>query len=343
MKKKPRHILVLRFSALGDVAMTIPAIYSFALENPEVKVTVATRPFFARLFVGAPANLNVKGVDLNDYKGACGLFRLVRIMGGIGADAVADLHDVPRTRAICAWLRLRGVRIARVDKRRRERKRALRGKIRQQNFVDRYADTFRRLGFNMTVDESALPHAWPAPPFEPSAYAVGIAPFARYATKTCPPDSIREACRILASKGYDIYLFGGRGAEAATLAEWERDSERIRSIAGKYTLEEEISLMERMMVMVSMDSANQHLASLAGTRVLTLWGATTPACGFMPYGQREEDSYFKDISCQPCSVAGTKNCPGGHPFFVAFPDPDTIASFIIRRIEHYQKQYTTHL
>ncbi len=53
--------------------------------------------------------------------------------------------------------------------------------------------------------------------------------------------------------------------------------------------------MERMMVMVSMDSANQHLASLAGTRVLTLWGATTPACGFMPYGQREEDSYFKDI------------------------------------------------
>ena len=237
-----------------------------------MKVTVATRPFFARLFVGAPANLNVKGVDLSGYKGAGGLFRLVRIMAGIGADAVADLHDVPRTRAICAWLRLRGVRIARVDKRRRERKRALRGKIRQQNFVDRYADTFRRLGFNMTVDESSLPHAWPAPPFEPSAYAVGIAPFARYATKTCPPDGIREACRILASKGYDIYLFGGRGAEAATLAEWERDSERIRSIAGKYTLEEEISLMERMMVMVSMDSANQHLASLAGTRVLDSLG-----------------------------------------------------------------------
>ena len=60
---------------------------------------------------------------------------------------------------------------SRVDKRRRKGSGRCAGKSASRISVDRYADTFRRLGFNMTVDESSLPHAWPAPPFEPSAYA----------------------------------------------------------------------------------------------------------------------------------------------------------------------------
>ena len=332
MNRQPRHILALRFSALGDVAMTIPAIYSFSRQHPEVKVTVATRPFFARLFAGAPANVRVESVDLKEYKGARGLFRLLKRMKAVGADAVADLHDVPRTRAISAWLRLHGMSVATVRKNRSKRKQALRKKIPQRNFIDRYADTFRELGFDITVDELMPSPAWPAPPFVPATGAIGIAPFARYATKTCPPDRLREVCGILASEGHDIYLFGARGAEEAVLAEWEHDSVCIHSVAGKYTLEEEIALMGRMQVMVSMDSANQHLASLAGARVLTVWGATTPACGFMPYGQSSNDSYVRNSSCQPCSVAGTKECPIGHPCCEAFPSAETLVSFILQRI-----------
>lgn len=332
MNRTPRHILVLRFSALGDVGMTVPAIYSFARQHPDVKVTLATRPFFARLFAGAPANVNIEAVDLKEYKGIAGLFRLLKRMKSIGADAVADLHDQPRTRAIGAWMRLHGLPVARVRKNRSRRKRALREKIPQRNFIDRFADTFRELGFTMKVNEPMSVRTWPAPPFIPEAGAIGIAPFARYATKTCPPERMREVCGILASEGHDIYLFGGRGAEEAALAEWEHDSVRIHNVAGKYTLEEEIALMGRMQAMVSMDSANQHLASLAGARVLTVWGATTPACGFMPYGQSSNDSYVRNSSCQPCSVAGTKECPMGHPCCEAFPSAETLVSFILQRI-----------
>lgn len=341
MNRQPLHILVLRFSALGDVAMTIPAIYSFARQHPDVKVTVATRPFFARLFAGAPANVSAEGVDLKEYKGAGGLLRLLKRMKAIGADAVADLHDQPRTRAIGAWMRLHGLPVARVRKNRSLRKRALREKIPQRSFIDRYADTFRELGFDITVDELMPSPAWPSPPFVPTAGAIGIAPFARYETKTFPPERMREVCGILASEGHDIYLFGGRGTEEAALAEWEQDSERIHNVAGKYSLEEEIALMGKMEAMVSMDSANQHLASLAGTRVLTLWGATTPLCGFKPYNQSDKDSYVQGADCQPCSVAGTKKCPLGHPFCIAFPGAEDTAEFILRRINdkknHKQK------
>ena len=70
--------------------------------------------------------------------------------------------------------------------------------------------------------------------------------------------------------------------------------------------------MSKMRVICSMDSANQHLASLVGTPVVTLWGSTTPECGFTPYGQREELSMVARLECQPCSVAGKPECPLGH-------------------------------
>nr|AIA95806.1 CAZy families GT9 protein [uncultured Prevotella sp.] len=41
--------------------------------------------------------------------------------------------------------------------------------------------------------------------------------------------------------------------------------------------------------MVSMDSANMHLASLTGTRVLSIWGNTHPYMGFLGYGQSMDD------------------------------------------------------
>ena len=55
---KRTSMLAIRLSALGDVAMTVPALYSFARQNPNVDVTVLTTPFFARLFIDAPANIS---------------------------------------------------------------------------------------------------------------------------------------------------------------------------------------------------------------------------------------------------------------------------------------------
>lgn len=69
MTAKKKHILVLRFSALGDVAMTLPVIYSAATAYPEIRFTVVTRPFFARLFIAPPPNVNVYPVDPKNTRG----------------------------------------------------------------------------------------------------------------------------------------------------------------------------------------------------------------------------------------------------------------------------------
>ena len=69
--------------------------------------------------------------------------------------------------------------------------------------------------------------------------------------------------------------------------------------------------MSHLNVMLSMDSANLHLASLVGTPVVSVWGATHPYAGFMGWGQSTDNAVQIDLPCRPCSVYGSKPCVRG--------------------------------
>ncbi|WP_373837361.1 glycosyltransferase family 9 protein, partial [Bacteroides heparinolyticus] len=81
--------------------------------------------------------------------------------------------------------------------------------------------------------------------------------------------------------------------------------------AGKLKLSGELSLMSHLEVMVCMDSANMHLASLTGTPVVSVWGATHPFAGFMGWGQSLDNAVQTDLPCRPCSIFGNKPCLRG--------------------------------
>lgn len=335
MTAKKKHILVLRFSALGDVAMTLPVIYSAATAYPEIRFTVVTRPFFARLFIAPPPNVNVCPVDPKKYTGISGVTRLARELGRLRPTAVADLHNVLRTWLIDSYFRMRNVRVVMVNKKRAGRRTALRSRENQENFISRYVNVFKRLGldFYLTFRSLKLPSA--SLPLKIEQPAVGVAPFARYYTKTYPPEMMRRVVEKLCEKGVNVYLFGARGKEAEILKGWSEATEGCHSVAGEFAIEEELALMSQMKAMVSMDSANQHLASLAGATVITIWGATTPECGFTPYRQ-DSAGWLRLVTapeCQPCSVAGTPKCPRGNLKCMYGMTPDFIASEIMKKID----------
>lgn len=311
-KAGAKRLVILRFSALGDIAMTLPVIYSVAMEYPDVEIYVATRPFFGRMFINPPANVKVLTFDLKEkYRGLGGTLRIARELAALHPDYVADLHNMARTMFISAYLRLHGAKVATVDKARSQRKKVYAGGKPQRQYISRYFDTLARLGFPASMSfRSVYGDSTPAVSIDMKHPAVGLAPFARYATKTYPPEKMREVARSLANKGVNVYLFGGRGAEAETLGSWEQDG--IVSLAGKFPLEEEIAIMSHLDAMVSMDSANQHLAGIAGSKVISVWGSTTPACGFLGFGQTEADAVSLGLKCQPCTIAGSKECPLGH-------------------------------
>ncbi len=148
-----KRLVALRFSALGDIAMTVPVIYSVARSHPEMDIYVATRPFFGRMFVNAPSNVTVMPFDLKgEHKGVRGVFRIARELARLKADYVADLHDILRTRLIGMYLRMRGARVARVDKARGIRRAVFAGGEPQRQYIDRYFDVFRKLGADASMN-----------------------------------------------------------------------------------------------------------------------------------------------------------------------------------------------
>ena len=110
-------VLVIRLSAIGDVAMTVPVIYSAAKANPEDSFTVLTQAFLMPLFMNRPPNVEVIGINTKGAeKGLIGLLKFISALLKFDFDVILDLHNVIRTIIICTFFRLNGKRVFVLDK-----------------------------------------------------------------------------------------------------------------------------------------------------------------------------------------------------------------------------------
>lgn len=308
------RILVIRFSALGDVVMTVPVISAFAHQYPQHQITVLSRQRMAVYFSHLPENVSFKGIDLGLYKGFRGLYKLYKELSQEEYDFVADCHDVLRTKVVRFFFWLKGIPVRHIHKGRAEKKALTQGKNKQKkplkSSFERYAQVFSDLGFPFVMQHE--PMRMPRPQEALNQKWIGIAPFAAHAGKIYPLEKMIEVVKRLSADNQNkVFLFGGGKKEEAILSEWEHSIPGVKSMVGKLQQHEELDLMSQLDVMVSMDSANMHLASLVGTPVVSIWGATHPYAGFMGWGQTEENAVQIDLPCRPCSIYGNKPCQRG--------------------------------
>ena len=339
-------MLVARSSALGDVAMVIPVVYSACRAYPETRFILITQKVASTLFMNPPTNLVVRGVDLHStYKGVSGLRKLFRdLRKEFDIDAFADLHDVLRTKILRVFFRLSGIPVQHIQKGRRSKKQLTRlhGKRLRQlpTSHQRYHDVFRRLGFDfeeqftsLFVNKLPLPSIFSeiTPPKQPSETWIAVAPFAKHRGKIYPPELMRQVVKILARRpNTRIFLFGGGGNEQLILRQWAEAFPNVLSMAEKrHGFHVELPMLSYMDVMLSMDSANMHLASLAGLTTVSIWGATHPFCGFLGWGQKLENCVQRDdLPCRPCSVYGKRPCRYGDYRCLRGITPTTVAARI---------------
>jgi len=302
------RILAYRFSAFGDVAMTVPVFREFLEQNPGVEIIMVSRKNFEALFEGVP-NLIFKGIDVDNYKGIFGLRRLSNeLIKEFNPDFIANLHDVIRTKIIDKFYRRKGLNVFKINKGKEEKDHLTDvwnlNKVPLKRTVERYADVFREMGFKVELSHQLRP-------VSENKSGIGFAPFAQHKGKMLPLEKSFELARILAKK-HTVYFFGGGKKETETLEEWENKIPNTKSLSGKLKLTEELIKISELEVMISMDSANMHLASLVGTRCVSVWAATHPYAGFLGFGQSEQDVVqVKDLTCRPCSVFGDKECYRG--------------------------------
>lgn len=235
------HLLVIRFSALGDVAMTVPVIYTIARKRPDLHITVLSRPFASPLFASMPPNVSFVGADLKkEYKGLKGLCQLFVRLRKKRIDRVIDLHDVLRTKLLRCLFTLSGTPSTHIRKGRKEKKRLVKGGGNKgleslPSSFERYATAFYQAG----ITEAMLPevfHSSTSSSFH-SVYGngkgdvksfchivgvpnnqhwIGIAPFAAHVGKIIPAETISQVISHLAARtDYRIFLFGGGDREEA--------------------------------------------------------------------------------------------------------------------------------
>ncbi len=312
--KLPRHIVMIRLSALGDVAMLPHAVRALHEAYPDVRVTVLTRPMLRPLFDGLDVDFLMADTK-NEHRGIKGIWRLARQVKELGADAVADTHGVLRSRLLCLFARLRGIRTRRIRKGHIEKWFRMgysrKGAVPLKHTVVRYCDTIRRLGFRFDDPQPPAKPSFPNPMGEKRGTWIGFAPFSAHAGKTYPAD-LRDELTALLSERYDrVFIHSGGGQEAAFANRMEEIYPNVTALWGKVKLDGERNLISHLDCVVSMDSLVMHIASLTATPVVSIWGATHHEFGFLGYGCDPSDILEEDMPCRPCSVYGNRRCKYG--------------------------------
>lgn len=341
MNKKPTHILVIRLSAMGDVAMSVLVLKAFTQQYPDVKLTVLTRSFFTPFFADIP-NVSVYSPELKEkHKGFLGIWRLAKELIKLDIHAVADLHNVLRSNTLIRFLRLKGIPYQQIDKGRADKKglTAYKNKVFKplQSTHERYADVFRKLGYHLTLGEVVLKNELSNKPAFLKPFLgnkiIGIAPFAAHKGKMFPIERMKELIEILSQeKHFTILLFGGGEEENIQLEKIAAKHGNVINMVGKSSFKEELNVISNLDLMLSMDSGNGHLAAMYGVPVITIWGVTHPYAGFTPFNQPESNQLLPNLEKYPIiptSIYGNKYPPGYLSCF------DTIStSTIIEKIKN---------
>lgn len=314
MLKNTKHILVIRLSAMGDVAMVAPVLRAFCEQHPEVKLTVLTRAFFTPFFRDLPQVTVFKADVKGKHKGILGLYKLTKELKTLDIDAVADLHNVLRSNILKFFFF--GKTVKQINKGRKEKRALVNGNFFKQlkTTHERYANVFRNLGYTITLQNPSFP---PQAILNASTqkligndtkHWVGIAPFAQYASKMYPLDLLEKVIAGL-SKTHKIILFGGGSQEIKILNTLQDKYKNVINLAGTFNLNEELDVMSNLDVMVSMDSGNAHLAAMLGKKVITIFNVTHPFAGFHAFNQPEDHAILTNrtqFPLIPTSIYGNK-------------------------------------
>ena len=302
--------------------MTVPVIKNVLLQNPTLQVTVVSNNFYEPLFAGLERCNFYPAFLKTEHKGVAGIFRLYKALKQhTSFDAIVDLHGVLRSQLLATFFKFQGLKNASINKGRSEKKTLTRkhNKILHQlkTMHQRYADVFRKVGCPVKLNtKEPIYNKRPLPdnlelPYFAGKKIIGIAPFAQYTEKMYRVEKMKKVVQQLSVLNHTILLFGGGKIECETLEEWEKHVPGVINIAGKYSLADELSIISNVDCMVSMDSANMHLASLFNIPVVSVWGATHSFAGFNGYNQDIKNMVQSALYCRPCSVFGNKPCYRG--------------------------------
>ena len=313
----PPNILLVRFSAIGDILLLTPLVRALRRKHPDARLTVVTRTGFAPLLERNPRISEVIGWDP-----LTSLSDLGRRLRDLPFTHRLDLHDSVRSRLLRwhaggPWTTYPKHRLARA---------ALihthRDLYRDRRPVaERYFDAAR--GLDVTPDGGSLEMFLSRADLEAaegfltarglgrSRQLIAVAPGAAHFTKRWPTHHWMALVRRLVEAGNDVIVLGGPQDLAIGEAVAAAGGESAATAAGAFDLPGSAALLKRTRALVSGDTGLMHLATAVETPVIALFGPTVEQFGFFPY-RAKSAVLQRELSCRPCSAHGGPRCPLKH-------------------------------
>lgn len=320
-------ILIIRFSAIGDIVLTTPIVRCIKQQLPDAEVHYCTKPQFATLVEHNPHIDKIHYIE--------SLSSLIGKLRKEKFDFIADLHNNLRSNLI--KIGLMGVKSASLDKLNWEKWLMVKFKINKlprKHVVDRYFDVVKPI--HVQNDEAGLDYfipekdevqmEWLPDDYQGEYYVFAIG--GTYTTKKLPIeriiqiiDSVNKPFIIIGGKaeskeGEAIETFFKRRDEHANLEPYLTEELDKKAIVfngcGKFSLNQSAYIIKNAIKVYTHDTGMMHVAAAFKKDTMTYWGNTIPEFGMYPYKTRFSIVEKKDLDCRPCSKLGFGECPKGH-------------------------------
>ena len=333
--------MIFRFSAMGDVAMLVPVLRCLYAQNTNLTVTLVTQKRFVPIFKEFTVLQIVTPDFANQHKGLKGLYRLYKELKQRKPHRIADIHKNLRTAVLRMLFTLSFIRIKAINKGYAERKRLIHPSKKTMKPLTpqhyRYVEVFSRLGFSIDLDQ----HEFPPKPALPKSIIdtdlladrkwIGIAPFAAHAGKVYPLDLMQKVVGYLQQE-HSVFLFGHGPKETDQINTWAKAYPHVVSQALELPFSEQLDLIANLDIMLSMDSANGHLAANFNVPVVTLWGMTHPFLGYSPFGQNNHLLVDRESFPKTPTSAYGKTIPKGYKDAMRTISPEEVIEMVLDKI-----------
>jgi heptosyltransferase-2 len=323
-------ILIIRFSSIGDILLTTPALRALRRWSPEAEIHFVLKREFADLLQENP-NID-RIVPWDPSTGPAGLFRLGGQLRG-HYDLVVDLHRSLRSillRTLVGATRrvtypkgvVRRFLMIRTGRREFAMKEPIPeryllaieplGAVGDGEGIDfPISDEARERAIALLMDASKDANIDSEVEMGCRPY-LAIAPGAKWATKRWLPERFAEVADRLADRfGLVPVLLGHRDEEEITGAVRDEMKHPVIDLTGRLDLPKTGAVLAMSRLLICNDSGVMHMAAALCTPLVAVFGPTTRELGFIPY-RAEHRLIGSDIPCRPCHHLGGERCPKGH-------------------------------
>ena len=340
------HILIIQTAFLGDVVLTLPLIEALHQHFPEASVEVLTVPAHAPLLRDQPGVAAVLIYDKRGtQRGLRGFCSVVRRIRARGYDLVLSPHRSLRSALLVACSRI-PQRIGFAQRLTRWAYTATVPRPLATHEVQRNLHLLSALDTLPTPDIDRLSLCVAASArqtaeayfvqsgVESNDLVIGIIPGSQWGTKRWPAERFAALIDYLAAMPRTHFaLFGGPQDRAIADTIRTTCHAPVLDLIGHTPLHELPAYIEHCTVIISNDTGPMHIAAALGKPIVALFGPTTSAMGFAPYGVPWEEVSVA-LECRPCNAHGPQRCPLSHWRCMLELTVERVATSVQRLLSH---------